>query len=126
MDREGDNYDLFSHLQHESIRQIVRLAHNRNLVGTTEKLKEHALAARCVFRREVDVSRRRQARELDQKSIHPRREARSATLEVSAMSVELRRSNNHTSGVPPSLQVNVVTVQETNCAKGMEPVTWFL
>jgi hypothetical protein len=126
MDREGDNYDLFSHFQRESIRHIVRLAHNRNLVGTTEKLKEHALAARCVFRREVDISRRRQARELDQKSIHPRRDARTATLAVSAMSVELRRSNNHTPGVPPSLQVNVVTVQETNCPGGVEPITWFL
>ena len=90
------------------------------------KLKEHALTARCVFRREVDISRRRQARELDQKSIHPRRDARTATLAVSAMPVELRRSNNHSPGVPSSLQVNVVTVQETNCPGGVEPITWFL
>ena len=38
MDREGDNYDLLSHMQHESIRHIVRLAHNRNLVGTTWRI----------------------------------------------------------------------------------------
>src|SRR6202000_3065020 len=29
MDREGDNYDLFSHLQTESTRHVIRLAHNR-------------------------------------------------------------------------------------------------
>ena len=47
MDREGDNYDLFAFLQAKSIRHVIRLAHNRNLVGTTEKLKDHALAARA-------------------------------------------------------------------------------
>jgi Transposase DNA-binding/Transposase DDE domain len=126
MDREGDNYDLFSYLQQDSIRHIVRLAHNRNLVGVAEKLKEHALAARCVFRCEVDISRRKQARVLDQKSIHPERDARTASLAVSATTVELRRSNNHSPNVPPSLQVNIVTVQETSCPKGLEPIRWFL
>jgi hypothetical protein len=126
MDREGDNYDLFSYLQHESIRHIVRLAHNRNLVGLTEKLKEHVLATRCVYRCEVDISRRRQTRVLDQKSIHPQRDARTASLAVSATSVELRRSNNHSPSAPPSVRVNVVTVQETNCPNGIEPIRWFL
>ena len=94
--------------------------------GTTEKLKEHALAgAVCIPTRSRHLAAAT-ARELDQKSIHSPREARSAMLEVSATSVELRRSDNHTPGVPPSLQVNVVTVQETNCPKGMDPVTWFL
>ena len=126
MDREGDNYDVFSQLHVESIRHVVRLAHNRNLVGTAEKLKDRALAARCVFRREIHVSRRARIRALDKKGIHPEREARTASLAVSAISVELRRSNNYTPGVPPSLKVNVVTVQETGCPPGVEPIAWFL
>jgi hypothetical protein len=126
MDREGDNYDLFSTMQRDSIRYVVRLAHNRNLVGTDEKLKDLAIKKRCVFRREVPVSRRRQARALDKKHIHPEREARTASLAVSAISVELRRSNNHVPGVPPSLKVNVVTVRETGCPRGVEPIAWFL
>ena len=126
MDREGDNYDLFSYLQADSIRHVIRLAHNRNLVGTSEKLKERALAARHVIRREVPVSRRPAKRDLDAKAIHPPRAARTATLVVSAVSVELRRSNNHSPGVPESLPVNVVTVREINCPHGVEPVTWFL
>jgi hypothetical protein len=126
MDREGDNYDLFSQLQAESIRHVVRLAHNRNLVGTSEKLKEIALKGRCVFRREVPVSRRPKLRPLDKKRIHPERDARTASLAVSGVSVELRRSNNHVPGVPPSLEVNVVTVRETGCPPGIEPIAWFL
>lgn len=124
MDREGDNYDLLALLQAESIRHIVRLAHNRNLVGTEQKLKERALAARCVFRREVRVSRRT-IRALD-RGIHAEREARTATLAVSAVAVELQRSNNYADGSPPSLSVNVVTVRETGCPRGVEPIVWFL
>ena len=62
----------------------------------------------------------------DQKSIHPQRDARTASLAVSATSVELRRSNNHSPGAPPSLRVNVMTVQETKCPKDIEPIRWFL
>jgi hypothetical protein len=126
MDREGDNYDLFACLQAESIRHVVRLAHNRNLVGTTQKLKERALAAKCKFRREVHVSRRTTTRTLDHKGIHPERNARNATLSVSAVAVELLRSNNFAEGSPPSLKANVVTVRETGCPRGVEPIVWFL
>jgi len=125
MDREGDNYDLFAHLQAESVRHIVRLAHNRNLVGTDQKLKARALAARSVFRRQVTISRRKTPRTLD-RGIHPDREARTATLSVSAVAVELQRSNNYAEGSPPGLKVNVVTVRETGCPAGVEPSAWFL
>lgn len=126
MDREGDNYDLLSQLQAKSIRHVIRLAHNRNLVGTSEKLKDVALKGRCIFRREVPLSRRPKHRVLDKKRIHVERDARTASLAVSGVSVELRRSNNHVPGVPPSLKVNVVTVQETGCPLGIEPIAWFL
>ncbi len=65
-------------------------------------------------------------RDLDKKAIHRERDARGARLAVSAISVELRRSNNHSPGVPPSLPVNVVTVTERDCPQGADPVAWFL
>jgi hypothetical protein len=58
--------------------------------------------------------------------IHPKREARDATLAVSAMSVNLRRSSNYAPESPPSLPVNVVTVMEVNCPAGVEPISWHL
>jgi hypothetical protein len=125
MDREGDNYDLFAQLHADSVRHVVRLAHNRNLVGTKQKLKDRALAAKCVFRREVRVSRRTNRRTLD-RGIHPEREMRTATLAVSAVAVELRRSNNHAAGSPESLKVNVVAVREIGCPRGVAPIRWFL
>ena len=126
MDREGDNYDLLAQLHASSVRHVIRLAHNRNLIGTTQKVKERALAARCVFRREVHLSPRGKLRELDAKAIHPPRDARIAELAVSATTVEIRRPTNHAAERHPSLKTNVVTVTERRCPRGIEPVAWFL
>jgi hypothetical protein len=126
MDREGDNYDLFTQMHAGSIRHIVRLAHNHNLIGTADKLKQRALAAPTVLQRQVYLSPRTKLRELDKKAIHRDREARIAELVVSAVALEIRRSNNHSPGVPPSLKANVVTVVERRCPPGVQPVAWFL
>ncbi len=126
MDREGDNYDLFSLMHADSIRHVVRVAHNRNLIGTVDKIKDRALAAPTVLRRQVGLSPRKKLREIDKKAIHADRGARVAELCVSAVALEIRRSNNHSPGVPASLNVNVVTVTERGCPDGVEPVSWFL
>jgi Transposase DNA-binding/Transposase DDE domain len=125
MDREGDNYDLFAQMRAQSVRYVIRLAHNRNLVGETEKLKDLAARGKCIFKREIRVAARAKALPYDQK-IHPARDAREATLSVSAISVEIRRSNNHAPESPPSLNVHVVTVMETDCPIGAEPICWHL
>lgn len=39
MDREGDNDDLLTGMHAASIRHVVRVAHDRNLIGTADKLK---------------------------------------------------------------------------------------
>ena len=70
MDREGDNYDLFSKLIANECRYVIRLAHNRNLVGEVEKLKEVVSRTSAVFQREVCVSKRT-ARSLALKKAHP-------------------------------------------------------
>lgn len=125
MDREGDNYDLFAQLRARSVRFVIRLAHNRTLLGVTEKLKDLASKGECIFEREVRVAARAKVLPYDRR-IHPIREARDATLAVSAISVNLRRSSNYAPGSPPSLPVNVVTVREMNCPSGVEPISWHL
>jgi hypothetical protein len=123
MDREGDNYDLLSELSAAQTRFVIRLSHNRALVGEREKLREVAGRATTLFRREVHVSPRAVGRPKDH---HAARQAREATLEVSATTVQLSRSSNFAPGSPPSLKVHVVTVLERDCPKGEEPIAWYL
>jgi hypothetical protein len=123
MDREGDNYDLLAELQAAPSRFVIRLANNRNLVGEREKLRQVVGRASCLFQREVPVNRRAAGRPHDH---HAARDARTATLDVSAMAVELSRPGIFAPGSPPSLKVNVVTVTECDCPRGQEPIAWYL
>jgi Transposase DNA-binding/Transposase DDE domain len=125
MDREGDNYDLFSKLIESGARFVIRLAHNRNLVGETEKLKEVVSRTKALFRRQVRAAPRIRKKLALKKSL-PERASRDAALSVSATSVQFRRSTNYVVGNPPSLEVNVVTVVEENCPAGEEPIAWYL
>src|SRR5258708_1072978 len=77
MDREGDNYDLFSGLQAARACYVIRLANNRKLVGEREKLKQVVGRAECLFRREVWVNPRAAGRSHDP---HAARYARESTL----------------------------------------------
>ena len=125
MDREGDNYDLFSQLLGSNIRFIIRAAHNRCLAGENEKLKSVCLKGRVRFKRTVQISRHDPFLACDQ-GIYPERETREVTLAISAISVELKRSNNFTPETPTTLKVNVVTAVEQKPPKGQKPVCWHL
>lgn len=125
MDREGDNYDLYTQLLANSIRFVIRLAHDRNILGSETKLKSTALCGKCRFKREVHICSRVKALLYNQ-HIYPERTARDVTLDVSAMSVEIERSTNYIPGAPPSLKVNVVTAVERDCPRGCTPVCWHL
>jgi hypothetical protein len=125
MDREGDNYDLFSKLVASKTRFIIRAAHNRCLAGHQQKLKEVCLNAPCRFKRQVHISRRDPFLAFDQ-DIHPERDAREVALAVSAVSVTLKRSNNYQPGTPETLEVNVVTAVEQKPPTGRKAVCWHL
>lgn len=125
MDREGDNYELFSQLVAPGTRFIIRAAHDRCVVGETERLKAVSLRGRCRFRRTVRISRHDPFLKFDQ-DIHPERDAREVTLAVSAVSAQLKRSNNFTPSTPQTLRVNVVTAVEQDPLKGRKPVCWHL
>jgi hypothetical protein len=123
MDREGDSYDLLAELHAAGARYVIRLAHDCRRVGEHEKLRQVVGRATCLFRREVRVNPHGAGRPKDH---HAVRQAREATLDVSAMAVELARSSHFAPGSPPSLKVHVVTVMERDCPEGDEPIAWYL
>lgn len=125
MDREGDNYDLISQLCNSNTRFIIRAAHNRCLVGETKKLRDLALNGKCRLKREVQVGRHVPFLEFKQK-IHPEREARKVTLNISAISVELKRGNNFAPGSASSLKMNIVTAIEAAPPAGRKAICWHL
>lgn len=106
--------DLLAETHAAGARYVIRLAHDRKVVGERKKLRQVVDRATRLFRREVRVSPRGAGRPHDH---HTARQAREATLDVSAMAVELVRSSNFAPGSPPSLKVYVVTVVERDCPK---------
>lgn len=121
MDREGDNYDLLSELHATQARYVIRMSHDRTLAGEHQKLKEVVGRAPILFRREVHVNPRTVKRPRPQ---YRPRQARTATLEVSATTVELSRGSIFAPGSPPSLKVNVVTVLERGCPESEQRIAW--
>lgn len=133
MDREGDNYELFAGLLEGRRRFVIRVAHDRLLASPLDpeakerpKLSDALNAASYVLTRDVRIARRGKARAPRAKKIHPARQERTATLRFSATPVELLRPNGR-SGLPSSLRLNVVRVQESLATAGeYEPVEWTL
>lgn len=126
MDREGDNFDLFSELESKGYRYVIRAAHDRNVLSAEKKLFATAANAPCRLSRTVPLSARTASALKSKAKIHPGRKTREALLEVRALTVELVRPDPYASGSPESLSVNVVVLREQNCPDGYEPVQWHL
>jgi hypothetical protein len=126
MDREGDNFDLFAALHAAHHRFVIRLSHDRNVLGEERKLRAAVSRAACVFTRTVRVSSRKPTALANAAKIHPPREEREVTLEVSAQSVELVRPTTFAPGSPKALRVNVVVVKERACPSSEKPIEWHL
>lgn len=116
---------ISSQLIANSTRFVIRAAHDCCLVGETEKLKKVCSKGRYRFKRTVQISRHDPFLAFDQ-DIYPERDSRQVTLAISAMSVELKRSNNFTPSTPTTLSVNVVTVVEMEPPHVQKPVCWRL
>ena len=132
MDREGDNYSLFSKLIGDQERFIIRLTHDRALPESIEGTKGHlrvsdALKATpVVLERTVSLSPRKMKVAFRSRDIHPARDARVARLEIRASVVELLRPFSAGTGPPPTLKLNIVQVTEVDPPNGETPVVWTL
>lgn len=127
-DREGDKYELFTHLQEHDQRFVIRSTHDRRLSKEYggQSLREIARLQPVVLQREVRLSRRVASTAPRSAQLAPSRQARPATLSIKAASVVLRRPNTLSADFPSTLTVNVVHVEEIDPTKGDTPIVWTL
>jgi Transposase DNA-binding/Transposase DDE domain len=137
MDREADDYPLFSQLVEAKQCFVIRSMHDRRLADHLigyEKLSEVLATLEIVVEREAKLSGRKAADAPKKKAIHPPRAPRTATLAVGAETVSLKRPKPHSrdteekrrKSLPPSLTINVVRVWEPDPPEGQTPVEWIL
>ena len=137
MDREADDYPLFSQMVEAKQRFVIRSMHDRrladHLVGY-EKLSEVLATVELAVEREAKISGRKLADAPKKRAIHPPRAPRTVKLAIGAETVSLKRPKPHPrdteekrrKSLPPSLTVNVVRVWELEPPEGQPPVEWVL
>jgi hypothetical protein len=128
MDREGDAYEGLHAMLEDSLRFVVRAAHDRLVIGPdgSAELWSVVDGTEAILEREVPISRRGKQPNAQRHRIHPPREGRIARLTFRAAQIELLRPKHSSRKLPASLKVNVVHVWEINCPAGLHPVEWVL
>ena len=129
MDREGDDYKLFSQMINTGEAFVIRVCHDRILTpeNTGEKKMYKKLSTiESIAAREVPLSKRMNKVDAKAAKIHPRREARLATLCIRATSLTLRRPRDLEAPFPNELPLNVVHVFEPSPPDGEAPIDWKL
>lgn len=128
MDREGDKYEMFSHLRQHDERFVIRSKHDRRLTKEYggQTLRELAREQPMLLEREVHVSRRSEPSAPRSKRLAPAREARTTTLHIKATQAVLRRPNSLSDKFEATIAINVVHVQEVNPPPRTKPIEWTL
>jgi len=133
-DSDADDYALVSAFQEMGLHHVTRSKHNRALGGDFDELKlnELMLNAPVQIERTVPISSRGQGPGNGKRPppkrarTHPARRERTATLLVSCLNVEIKRTQNAPSDAPNTLSLNVVRVFEPHPPEGEAPVEWRL
>jgi Transposase DNA-binding/Transposase DDE domain len=130
MDRAADSYELFATCLAHHDRFVIRLTHDRRVVGTDgtpDRLATTGTRVAVHCEREVRLTPRRDGkRTLSARTVHPAREARQATLQITAQRVDLVRPKHVPATHPATLAVHIVHVAEVHAPPGMDPVEWRL
>ena len=126
MDREADDYPLWSRLVDQGDDFVIRAQHNRLLVGHEGKLFDSLQQTPFVVSRQVVLSRRGKGRPPGSLRTHPPRDQRPAKLSIRASRVEVRRPVGAASLGEPSMTLSVVEVVEIDPPEDMTPVHWLL
>lgn len=129
-DREADDYALFARAS-GTHRFIVRAMHDRLLCTEQKtdprKLSEAIAHVERTVEREAPLSKRIDgSRSPKQKSAHPSRGARMASLKVGATRVLVKRPTTQNADVVDSLWINVVRVWEPDPPTGESAIEWIL
>jgi hypothetical protein len=123
---------MFSALQRDGHRFVVRCLHNRLLAEVDGRKKLHAALAEveASVEREASLTRRTERKTDRLQKTHPTRGARTAKLCVAASTVVLKqpktRRLTESTDFPESLSINVVHVWEPEPPPNEEPVEWYL
>ena len=128
MDREADSYDMLLFFTEQSMRFVVRAAHDRMVESFDGKahLRESLESAPVMLEREVPISYRSGKKTAKQRCIHPGRAGRVAKLCFGAQTVEIQRPKHASHKQRASVAVHVVRVWEIDCPAELHPVEWIL
>ncbi len=125
MDREADDYSLWTDIAEQGDDFVIRSQHNRAESSSDARFDALLDGEEYLVSRSVQLSRRgRKAPPRSQKS-HPPRQRRTARLSIRARQVEVRRPRDVAIG-EPSMTVSVVEVVEQDPPDGVQPVHWRL
>ena len=126
MDREADDYSLWTSIIEQGDDFVIRAKHNRCLEGRDEKVRTALDGVPFVASREVALSRRGHRRLPNSKKSHPARDQRQARLSIRAGRVEIKRP----AGVAPlgcaTVTLSMVEVVEIDPLDGVTPVRWVI
>lgn len=124
-DREADTYVYLEGLTtaHES--HVTRVNQNRRTVKGP-KVFEVMSGMVVQLARTVHISRRKAPKGSEQRRAHPARDAREATLQISAGRCVLPRPAAAPATCAATIGLNMVLVQEVDVPEGQEPVVWRL
>lgn len=130
MDREADDYELFSEIISAGERFVIRLYQDRRLSVQSGggKLFAAVDSKKAIFYRDVPLSPRKtiHGRSNQDRKSHPLRDSRRAKLAFSSTRVEIQRVVGLPATLPKSLCLNVVNIVEVDPPEGEEPVRWRL
>ena len=126
MDREADDYPLWSRLVAQGDDFVIRSQHNRLLVDRDDKLFESLEQTPFVVSRQVVLSRRGKRRPPGSRRTHPPRDRRPAKLSIRASTVEVKRPAAVAPLGEPSMRLSVVEVVEIDPPDDATPIHWLL
>lgn len=126
VDREGDAYELLSHIDDSPDGFVIRVRHRHTVEtdeeGGIERIQE--LVARLDDVHEITVPLSKRRRKFETRKVNAPRDARVARLAFAAATVRLKERGHIPSS--NSLSLNLVVVKELDAPDGEEPVEWLL
>lgn len=127
MDSEGDSYALLELMYGLGADFVVRLCHDRRVLGETgtERLEQALRRGATRLRRSVRLAARKEDRGEGVSKRHVPRDERDTTLEVRTLTLKIRRPAGSTAE-HEFLPLNIVHVVEADAPEGAEPVSWVL
>lgn len=126
MDREADSYAFMAELSDAKVRFVVRMAQSSRATVDQGTVADACAGAMVLVERDVPITARRPSPMPSYRKHFPPRDARVASLEISATRVALKRPSSANASKARTLSLNVVRVIEPNPPKSEKAIEWRL